>query len=323
MKYRELGKTGLMVSEIGFGAWGIGGWGKRDDVEAIKALERSFDLGINFFDTAYAYGNGHSEKLIGQAFGNRRSEVIIASKVPPKTSRWPVQDYDPLEKTFPTDWIIECTEKSLKNLGFDYLDLQQLHAWSDVYTDQDEWREAFLRLQQAGKIRAFGISANDWNPYNSVNLVQKGRVDSVQVIYNIFEQRPEEQLLPAALDQKVGILARVPFEEGLLSGALRPGMTFDQGDWRKGWATPDRLEEAGRRVDALKLFLDDITPTLAELALKYILGHPAISSVIPGMRKVRHVEANVRASETQPLTPEVLLELKKHAFVHGWAYPWS
>jgi aryl-alcohol dehydrogenase-like predicted oxidoreductase len=323
MKYRELGKTGMMVSEIGFGSWGIGGWGKRDDVEAVKALQRALELGINFYDTALGYGDGHSERLIGRTFKDRRSEVIIASKIPPKTFRWPVLDTDPLEKTFPAEWIIEYTEKSLKNLGSDYLDLQQLHAWSDVYTELDEWREAFLKLQQAGKIRAFGISANDWNPYNSVNLAKKGLVDSIQVIYNIFEQRPEEQLLPAALAHKVGILARVPFEEGLLSGALYPGMTFQQGDWRKNWATPDRLAEAGKRVEALHQFLDENTPTLAELALKFILGNPAVSTVIPGMRKVKHVEANVRASETQPLSAEVLAELKQHAFVHGWAYPWN
>ncbi len=323
MKYRELGKTGLMVSEIGFGAWGIGGWGDRDDVEAIKALISSFDLGINFYDTALAYGNGHSESLIGQAFKNNRQDVIIASKIPPRTGRWPARDTDSLEDTFPADWIITCTEKSLRNLGCDYIDLQQLHVWANPYTEQDGWREAFLKLKQAGKIRAFGISVNDWEPYNSVNVVKQGLVDSVQVIYNIFEQRPEEELLPAARDHRVGILARVPFEEGLLSGALIPGMLFEPGDWRKDWMTPERLEEAGRRVDALHQFLDEETPTLAELALKFILGNPAVSTVIPGMRRSRHVEMNVRASNTKPLTPQVLEELRKHAFVHGWAYPWA
>jgi aryl-alcohol dehydrogenase-like predicted oxidoreductase len=323
MKYRNLGNTGIPVSEVGFGAWGIGGWGKRDDRQALLALERAFDLGINFYDTALGYGDGHSEALIGQTFKTRRHQVVIASKLPPKTSRWPVKDSDPLEETFPADWIIQCTEKSLKNLGSDYIDIQQLHAWTDAYTERDEWREAFLKLKEQGKIRAFGISANDWEPYNPVNLVRRGRIESVQVIYNIFEQRPAEQLLPAAIASGVGIIVRVPFEEGLLSGALYPGMSFDQGDWRADWATPERLEEAGRRVEALKAFLDDNTPTLASLALKFILGHPAVSTVIPGMRRVKHVEINAAVPDSQPLSVERLKALEAHKFIHGWLYPWS
>ena len=324
MHYRELGKTGLKISEIGFGAWGIGGgWGKVNDDEALNALRRAFDLGINFYDTALGYGDGHSEELIGKAFKHNRDQVVIASKIPPKTYQWPVTDRDPLSAIFPVDWIIACTERTLKNLGVETLDLQQLHAWTNAYTHQDEWRETFLKLKQQGKIRAFGVSANDWDPYGAVNLAKGGLVDSIQVIYNVFEQRPAEQLLPAALENHVGILARVPFEEGLLSGTLHPGYKFEPGDWRADWLTPQRLEEAGRRVDALRPFLAPDRRTLAALALKFILSHPAVTTTIPGMRLARHVETNAAASDGKLLDQATLQQLYQHKFNHGWTYPWS
>lgn len=324
MQYRELGRTGIKVSEVGFGSWGIGGgWGPTDDETSLGALRRAYDLGVNFYDTAMGYGNGHSEQLIGQAFHAERDKVIIASKIPPKTFRWPVTDNDPIERTFPAQWIITCTERSLRNLNTDYLDVQQLHAWTNAYLEQTEWLEAFQKLKQQGKIRAFGVSANDWDPYGAVNLVKSGRIDTVQVIYNIFEQRPAEQLFPAALDQQVGILARVPFEEGLLTGAFSPDHQFAEDDWRKDWLTPERLEEAAGRVEALKAYLAPDRPTLAALALKFCLAHPAVSTVIPGMRRVENVEANTAVSDGVPLPMDVNEALKKHAFWHGWYYPWS
>ncbi|HEX7434865.1 MAG TPA: aldo/keto reductase [Anaerolineaceae bacterium] len=324
MQYRQLGKTGLKISEIGDGAWGIGGgWGPKDDDTALESLRKAFELGVNFYDTALAYGEGHSEALIARAFKHDRQAIVIASKIPPKTGYWPARPTDRLEDIFPVDWIIQCTEKSLKNLQTDCLDLQQLHAWSDHYTHQAEWHEALETLKKQGKIRAYGVSANDWDPYGAVNLVKADLVDSVQVIYNIFEQRPEEQLLPAALEHQVGILARVPFEEGLLSGAIRPGHRFAAGDWRADWLTPERLEEAGRRVEALKVFLAEDRPNLAILALKFILSHPAVTATIPGMRTTAHVKEDVAASDGKLLDAETLNSLKKHAFAHGWAYPWS
>ncbi len=324
MKYRKLGKTNLMISEIGFGAWGIGGeWGKPDDQEALAALQRAYDLGINFYDTAAVYGNGHSERLIGQAFRAKRDKVIIASKVPPMSHKWPVTAGTPLADTFPRHHIIESTEQSLKHLGTDYLDLQQLHAWTDDYTTQLEWREAFEDLKKQGKIRAYGVSVNDWDPYGGVNLVKAGLVDSVQVIYNIFEQRPAEQLFPAALEQGVGILARVPFEEGVLTGAFKPGHVFEPGDWRKDWLTPERLQIANNKLDALRENLDENAPDLATLALKFILSHPAVTTTMPGMRKLRNVEANVRASDGNLLNKEALEKLRAQAFWHGWYYPWN
>lgn len=324
MQYRTLGRTGLRVSEVGFGAWGIGGeWGATDDQTSRRALERAFELGINFYDSALVYGNGRSERLIGEVFKDRRDQVIITSKIPPKNGSNPVTDADPVEQTFPASWIIQCTERSLRSLGTDYIDVQQLHAWTNAYVEQTEWLEGFQKLKEQGKIRAFGVSVNDWDPYGGVELVKSGLIDTVQVIYNIFEQRPEEQLLPAALEHNVGILARVPFEEGLLTGAFPPGHQFAEGDWRGKWLTPERLEIANERVDALRPFLAPDRPTLAALALKYVLAHPAVSTVIPGMRRLENVDANAAVSDGVPLPDDVQHALKEHKFVHGWFYPWS
>jgi aryl-alcohol dehydrogenase-like predicted oxidoreductase len=322
MQYRELGRTGIRVSEIGFGGWGIGGWGPVDDAAALDALHLAYDLGVTFYDTALGYGDGHSEELIGLAFRHRRDKVVIASKLPPMTEVWPVKPHEPIATTFPAAWIIAKTEESLRQLGTDYLDVQQLHAWTDPYTYLDEWRDAFLRLKQAGKIRAFGVSANDWDPYGAVNLARSGRVDSVQVIYNIFEQRPAERLFPAAIEGETGIIVRVPFEEGLLTGKLTPEYVFPEGDWRAEWMTPERRAVAAPRVEALKQFLGPDRLTLPALALKFILAHPAVSTVIPGMRRPEHVRANVAVSDGVPLDKETVEALEAHAFVHGWLYPW-
>lgn len=324
MRYRKLGRTGIRVSEIGFGGWGIGGgWGRQDDEEAMRALKRALDLGVTFFDTAMGYGDGHSERLIGQAVADVRDRVVIATKISPKTRRWPVLPHEPISETFPADWIVECTEKSLRNLNTDYIDVQQLHAWTPPYVQQLEWYQALSGLKERGKIRAFGVSANDWDPYGPVDLVKSGLIDSVQVIYNIFEQRPAEKLLPTALEHDVGIVVRVPFEEGLLTGKMGPGYDFDEGDWRAEWLTPNRLQKAARRVEALKPFLAEDRPTLAALALKFCLSHPAVSTVIPGMRRVVHVEANCAVSDGVLLSAEEVEALGAHAFAHGWSYPWS
>jgi aryl-alcohol dehydrogenase-like predicted oxidoreductase len=324
MHYRQLGRTGIIISEIGFGAWGIGGgWGKCDDGQARHALHQALDLGINFFDTALGYGSGHSEQLIGEAIQGQRDRVVLATKIPPKTYRWPVLPDEPVTKTFPTDWVIECTERSLKNLNVDCVDLQQLHAWTPNYLTQLDWYEGLMRLKQQGKIRAFGVSANDWDPFGPVNLINSGLIDSVQVIYNIFEQRPAEQLLPAALGNNVGVIVRVPFEEGLLTGKMGPDYIFEDGDWRASWLTADRLGEALNRVQALEPFLNEDRPDFAALALKFALSHPAVSTVIPGMRSPDHVAANASASNGKLLTREEVDALHQHIFIHGWSYPWA
>jgi aryl-alcohol dehydrogenase-like predicted oxidoreductase len=324
MQYRIFGRTGIKVSEIRFGTWAMGGdWGPTDDKGALDALVRAFDLGVTFYDTALAYGNGHSETLIRDALAKHRDRIVIATKVPPKNHKWPAVDRDPVKKVFPASWVVACTERSLKNLGTDHVDFQQLHVWAAPWIEQLEWYDALEKLKAQGKVRAFGVSVNDWDPYNGVDLVQSDLIDSVQVIYNIFEQRPAERMLPAALEHKVGIIARVPFEEGLLTGKLVPGCQFKEGDWRAEWLTPDRLAEVARRVERLKEFLASDRPTVAALALKFCLSHPAVSTAIPGMRTIANVEANVAASDGKLLAPDELEALKEHAFVHGWGYPWT
>ena len=323
MNYRKLGKTGLAVSEIGFGSWGMGGgWGIQNDSEAVGALRRAIDLGVNFFDTALLYGSGHSEQLIGQVVGDIRDRVIIATKIPPKNHSQLLMDDVPIAEAFPTDWIVECTEKSLRHLDTDYVDVQQLHRWMPHWIKQMEWYESLDRLKRQGKIRAFGVSANPWDAFGPLELIESELTDTVQIHYNIFVQRPAEKLLPAAKEHGVGIIVRVPFEEGLLTGRITPGYRFSQGDWRKDWLTPERLGEIARRLEALKPFLAEDRPSLPALALKFCLSHPAVSTVIPGMRTVAHVEANCRVSDGKLLSSSDLEKLKEHHFLHGWRFPW-
>jgi aryl-alcohol dehydrogenase-like predicted oxidoreductase len=323
MLYRKLGKTGIEVSEIGFGAWQIGGgFGKQDDAEGIACIHRAMELGVNFIDTAAVYGDGHSERLIGRAVAGRRDRVAIASKIPPKMGRQAVET-DSIEDVFPEDWIVQITERSLSNLKVDCLDLQQLHSWTPAFLKQPVWLEALQKLKKQGKIKSFGVSANDWDPYGATELARSGLIDSVQVIYNIFEQRPAEKLFSAAIEANVGIIARVPFEEGLLTGNFGPEVKMDPNDWRSKWMTPERRREAAGRVDALKKFLKPDRPTLAALALKFCLSHPAVSTVIPGMRRISHVDSNCAVSDGKLLSKQEIKELEKHKWVHGWLYPWA
>ncbi|MHB9031741.1 MAG: aldo/keto reductase [Anaerolineae bacterium] len=324
MQYRKFGRTGFCVSEIGLGSWGMGGgWGPRDDTEALDAMDLAIQQGVNFFDTALGYGDGHSEELIGRLLKGRRGKFFVATKIPPRTGRWPVVPSDPVESTFSAKWVIECTEKSLRNLNTDYIDVQQLHAWTPPYVQQIAWLEGLRKLKEQGKVRAFGVSANDWDPYGTVTLVESGLIDSIQVIYNIFEQRPAEALLPAALKHNVAIIVRVPFEEGLLTGKLGAGHKFESGDWRAEWLTPERLAAAAPHVQALESYLNANRPNLASLALKFVLSHPAVSTVIPGMRRRAHVLENCAASDGMLLRAADLESLRSHAYVHGWKYPWS
>jgi len=319
----------MQVSEIGFGTWNISGdWGVVEEQDALTALGTAFDRGITFYDTAMGYGGGRSECLLGEAFHTRRDQVVIASKVAPNTGQWPALETDDVQATFSKAWIIKNTEESLKRLKTDYLDVQQLHCWAASWLRQGDWQEAVAQLKRQGKIRYFGVSANDWDPYNTVSLVESGLVDSIQVIYNLFEQRPAEQLLPAALKHKVAIIVRVPFEEGLLTGKIRPGHRWTpgpwgQGDWRARWMTEERLLEAEPHIVALEKELDEQYPDLPTLALKFILAHPAVSVVIPGMRSLRNVQLNTAVSDIPPMPEAKLQRLYEHKWYHGWLYPWD
>ncbi|HEV8461019.1 MAG TPA: aldo/keto reductase [Gaiellaceae bacterium] len=320
MKYRTLGKTGLQVSELGFGAWGIGGtmWIGADDAESLQALRLAIERGVNFLDTAYGYGDGHSEELVGAAIRQAAETVYVASKIPPKNMQWPAQPGVRAEEAFPADWIVECTERSLRNLGLDTIDVQQFHVWSDEWVGQGDWLEGVDQLKRDGKIRHFGVSINDHQPANAIRLVESGLVDTVQVIYNVFDQSPEDALFPAVEAAAVGVIVRVPFDEGALTGAVRPETTFPEGDFRNSYFAGDRKREVWERVQAIASDLGVEVDRLAEIALRYCLSHPASSVVIPGMRSTRNVERNVSAVSAGPLDEDQVAALHRHRWVRDF-----
>ncbi|HYL73349.1 MAG TPA: aldo/keto reductase [Bryobacteraceae bacterium] len=316
MKYRTLGRTGFHVSEIGYGAWGIGGtqWLGGNDDESIRALHRAMELGINFIDTALAYGDGHSEKLVGRVIRDSKHRMYIATKVPPKNRLWPARPGIGIEQVFPYDYIVRSTEESLHNLKLETIDLQQLHVWNPEWFDREEWRRAFEELKTAGKVRAVGVSINDHQPDSALELVKSGLIDTVQVIYNIFDQSPEKNLFPLAQKMNVGVLARVPFDEGSLTGSITEETVFDAKEFRSFYFRGDRKKEVVKHVAALREDLAGVDGSLAAAALRFTISHPAISSTIPGMRSVRNVERNAVVSDKGPLDGAALQILKRHAW---------
>jgi aryl-alcohol dehydrogenase-like predicted oxidoreductase len=316
MKFRTLGRTGFHVSEIGYGAWGIGGnlWQGGSDDESLRALHRAMELGVNFIDTALVYGDGHSEKLVGRAIRDARHRMFVATKIPPKNRLWPARPGIGIKETFPFDHIIRSTDDSLHHLKIDTIDLQQLHVWNPEWLDQDDWRRAFEELKISGKVRAVGISINDHQPESALDVIRTGCIDAVQVIYNIFDQSPEQSLFPLAQEKNVGVLARVPFDEGSLTGTISEETVFDAKDFRSRYFRGDRKKQVMEHVTALEHDLDGANGSLAEVALQFVLSHPAVSTVIPGMRTVRNVERNTAVPNREPLDAATLQMLKRHAW---------
>lgn len=316
MRYRTLGRTGLATSEVGYGTWGMGGdaWKGGSDEDALAALRRSIELGVNFLDTALAYGQGHSEKLIGRVLRGSGAAVLVASKIPPLDRHWPPQPGVGIEEVFPVRHIIESTEASLRNLGVETLDLQQLHVWNPEWLGQTEWVRTLEDLKRSGKIRFIGISVNAHQPDSVLSLIETGWIDSVQVIYNIFEQTPERNLFPLCLERNTGVIARCPLDEGSLTGAITLDTVFEPDDYRARYFGGARRAQVVKRVAALQEDLAGVPETLAEIALRFCLSHPAVSTVIPGMRRTRNVEANCRASDEGPLDPKVIDILRRHAW---------
>ncbi|GAB3705029.1 aldo/keto reductase [Spirosoma flavus] len=312
MQYRTFGRTGWQVSEIGYGMWGLAGWTGSDKQEVLRALERSVELGCNFFDTAWAYGDGVSEEVLNQLLKNHPDKKLYAAtKIPPKNRKWPSKpDYD-LSDVFPADYIVEYTEKSLKNLGVETIDLQQFHVWEDGWAEQDEWKEAITKLTQEGKVQAWGVSVNRWEPENCLNTLRTGLIDAVQVIYNIFDQNPEDKLFPLCRELNIGVIARVPFDEGTLTGTFTKETTFPANDWRSTYFVPENLNASVEHADALKPLIPN-GMTMPEMALRFILSNPDVHTTIPGMRQIRNVEANTAASDGNSLSPELLRELQGH-----------
>jgi len=322
MRYRALGRTGLQVSEIGYGLWGMGGWSGSNDAESRRSLQMALDTGVNFFDSAWAYGDGKSDSLLGELVRNNPGKpVYTASKVPPKNDKWPASPNDRLLDVFPPEHIVGYAERIREAMGIPTIDLLQLHVWDDRWADDRSWVEAVDELKARGLIRWFGISLNRWEPWNGIRAVRGGHVDAVQVIYNIFDQAPEDELFPACREMNVGVVARVPLDEGSLTGNLTLETRFPEGDWRGGYFGPENLGPTVERVAHLRGDLPAGT-SLPETALRFILSNPDVSTTIVGMRKPEHVAANVAASDAGALDQKTIAGLRRHRWDRKPA-PWS
>jgi len=312
MNTRVFGRSGWQVGEIGYGMWGMGGWTGSDDAESLGSLERAIELGCNFFDTAWAYGDGHSERLLGRVLkAHPGRKLYAATKVPPKNRRWPSRREFSLDDSYPPEYVFEYVDKSLANLGLETLDLIQYHTWEDGWLDDPRTAATLEKLRASGKVRAVGISMNRWEPANGVRAVESGLIDAVQVIYNIFDQNPEDQLFPACRAHQVAVIARVPFDEGSLTGTLTLESRWPEGDWRNTYFVPENLRLSVAHADALKPLVPEGS-SMAEMALRFILANPDVTTIIPGMRKVRNVEANLAASGKGRLPAPLQAELRKH-----------
>jgi aryl-alcohol dehydrogenase-like predicted oxidoreductase len=310
MQYRKFGRTGWQVSEIGYGTWGMC-WTGADDEESVRALRHALSLGCNFFDTAWIYGEGHCESLLGQALrASPDAPIFIATKIPPKNWEYPPTGF-PITEAYPPDHIREYTERSLRNLGIDTIDLQQFHVWSDAWADDPQWQREVEQLKREKLVRAFGISVNHGEPDNVLRALDTGLIDSVQVVYNIFEQAPEDTLLPYCREHDIAVIARVPFDEGSLTGTLTPDTTWPKGDFRKRYFKGEKLTATIERVERLRPLLPP-GMEMPEVALRFVLEHAAVSTTIPGMRRVRHVERNLAAGDGERLPPALVDALRKH-----------
>jgi aryl-alcohol dehydrogenase-like predicted oxidoreductase len=312
MRYRTFGRLGWQVSEVGYGMWGMAGWRGGDEQLARQSLQLAVELGCNFFDTAWAYGDGYSERLLGDLVrANPDKRLYAATKIPPRNSRWPSQRGDPLDEVFPPDHIRRYTEMSLANLALPTIDLLQFHVWEDAWAQDPRWQRTMDDLKRANLVRAVGLSLNRWEPWNGIQTLQTGLIDSVQVIYNIFDQAPLDELFPACRELGIGVIARVPFDEGTLTGNLTTQSRWPEGDWRNTYFVPENLIPSVERASGIKPLVPPGS-TMPELALRFILSEATVGTVIPGMRKPDHVRSNLAASSSGPLPAELLSRLRAH-----------
>jgi aryl-alcohol dehydrogenase-like predicted oxidoreductase len=329
MRYRRFGRLNWEVSEIGYGMWGMGSWSNSNDDESLRSLQAAVNLGCDFFDTAYAYGEGHSEGLLGQIVrANPGKRLYTATKIPPKNLQWPALSESTLNESYPPDHVEEFVHRSLENARLDRFDLIQFHTWSDNWMRDDRWFYKLDDLRSQKLIKGIGISINRWEPWNAIRAVKTGQIDSVQVIYNIFDQNPEDELFPACREMNVAVIARVPFDEGTLTGTLTKDTRWPEGDWRNSYFVPENLIPSVEKAEEIKELLEEwnrehsTSMTMPELAIRFILSNDDVSTIIPGMRKLRNVEANIAASDAGPLDKELLKKLRKFRWVRKPA-PWS
>jgi aryl-alcohol dehydrogenase-like predicted oxidoreductase len=322
MKYRALGRTGFEVSEMAYGLWGMSGWSGSNDDESLGSLQLSVDLGCNFFDTAWAYGEGKSDSLLGETMArNAGKRLYAASKIPPANDKWPALPEYKYNDVFSPQHVFKYADLIRKKLRVESIDVLQFHVWDDSWTELPEFRSTVEKLKHDGWIRYFGLSLNRWEPWNGLKAIRTGLVDAVQVIYNIFDQAPEDELFPLCQELNIGVIARVPFDEGSLGGRMTLETRFPKDDWRALYFGPENLANTIPRVESLKKIVP-ADMTLPELALRFVLSHPAVGTTIPGMRKENHVRQNIAASDAGPLDKTLLAELKKHRWDRKPA-PWS
>jgi len=312
MKYRRFGRTNWQVSEIGYGMWGMGGWKESDDLESERSLDLAVENGVNFFDTAWGYGEGHSERLLGKLLQRYpQKKMYTASKIPPKNFRWPAKPLYRFEDSYPGEHIRAFTEETLKNLKQDQIDLMQFHTWDDGWAIKEEWQRAVEDLKKDGKIAAMGISMNRWEPENGIQALKTGMIDAVQVIYNIFDQAPEDVLFPYCETHDIGVIARVPFDEGTLTGKITRATEFPKGDWRCTYFVPENLNASADRADLLRPLVPEGI-SMADMALRFIISNDRVGTIIPGMRKAKNVISNIATSDGASLSENLLRLLKKH-----------
>ena len=312
MRYRTFGRLGWSVSEIGYGMWGLAGWTGSDDRATREALDRAVELGCTFFDTAWGYGAGRSESILGELVrAHPERSLIVATKLPPRNFTWPSRRGFTLDDCFPPEHIREYAEKSLANLGLDSIDLLQFHVWEDSWAQDERWQRAIEDLKRERMVKGVGVSVNRWEPENVLETIRTGQIDAIQVIYNIFDQAPEDELFPLCREKNSGVIARVPFDEGTLTGLLTRDTRWPEGDWRNGYFVPENLSASVDRAEALRPLVPP-GMSMPELALRWILANPNVATIIPGMRKITHVDANIAASDGRPLDPALLQALKAH-----------
>lgn len=328
MKTRPLGRTGLTVSEVGFGAWGIGGglWRGSSDEDARRTLRAALDAGLTFFDTALSYGDGHSERLLAEIIASNEGgeRLVVSTKIPPMNYEWPAKPTTPFTRAFPARHVIESVEKSLRNLGVEALQLEQFHVWHDIWLESHEWAETrgcMERLKREGKVLHWGVSINDHAPETALELLEDPLFETAQVIYNIYDRSPEKDIFTLARERGTGIIVRVPFDEGALTGGIGPDSVFPDGDFRNRYFRGDRLQRAAARAEALRPLLGEEASSLAELALRFVLSRPEVSTVIPGMRRPEHAMSNAAVSDGRALSPGLIERLAAHAWEKNWYGP--
>ncbi len=312
MQYRKFGKENWKVSEVGYGMWGLAGWMQSDDKETAMALDKSVEMGCNFFDTAWDYGAGKSERILSDLLKRYAAKKLyVSTKIPPMNKKWPPIKGSSIDDVFPVKHLLEYTDKSLKNLQLETIDLMHFHVWEDEWAGRDEWKMTVEKLKKEGKVQAFGVSVNRWEPANCLSTLDTGLIDAVQVIYNIFDQSPEDVLFPYCLKNNIAVIARVPFDEGSLTGALTKNSTWEEGDWRNIYFCTENLNPTVDRVEELKKIVP-LGMTLTEMALQFIKMNEVVSTMIPGMRKVKNVESNMRISDGEKLNAELYDVLRKY-----------